>query len=260
MQTLIRAMLAKQDEGLALPSPFTQFPSYGIRFRRGQVSLIAAASNGGKSALATHIAVHSRPKIPTLYFSADSDKITLGTRVAASILNKPVDVVEGRLRAGDQEVWDAVEEATDHIWFSWDAAPSLKDIEEEMLAFAYTTGTWPHLLVIDNLINIDPEGESGHVQKDGVLHWLQQLSNLSNAHTMVLHHVTGVYEDGVNPIPKSGLLDKVAKRPRLVLTLYRISENLMGVRVVKNSSGKADPEAGYGPDLAVQFERSWMKG
>lgn len=256
----MRAMESAPDSGLALPSPFKCFPSYGIHFRRGQVSLVAAASGGGKSALATHIAVHSSPKIPTLYFAADTDKVTLGTRIAAGVLDKPVGSVEQWIRDGDESTWEAIEDATDHIWMAWDASISLQDIEDEVSAYVYVTGAWPHLIVIDNLINIDSDGEAGHAQKDGVMHWLQQLANVTNAHVMVLHHVTGAYEDGLEPIPKSGLLDKVAKRPRLVLTLYRVDTEHMGVRVVKNSSGKMDPAGNYGPDLGVMFERSFMVG
>lgn len=263
MQTLSLAMEASPDEGKALPSPFKSFPEFGINFRRGQVSLIAAASGGGKSALATHIAVHSNPKIPTLYCSADTDKVTLGTRIAASILNKSVVSVESAIRRGDDETRQTVKNNLSHVWFYWDSAPSLQDIEDELEAYALVTGAWPHLIVIDNLINIDSEGEAGHVQKDACMHYLQQLANLTNAHVMVLHHVTGAYEDGLQPIPKSGLLDKVAKRPRLVLTLYRLPEDpehLLGVRVVKNSSGRMDPSGNYGPNLGVQFERAYMVG
>jgi len=253
-------MKSSPNEGLALPNPFKGFDRYGITQRRGQVSLWAAASGCGKSALATHIAVHSYPKIPTLYCSADSDKVTLGVRVAAGVLNKPVSRVEDLLRNSDSDTWKKLQDSTNHIWFYWDASPSLEDIEAEIEAYAYSNGAWPHLIVVDNLINVDTEGEAGHAQKDSVMHWLQQLANLTNAHVMVLHHVTGQYEDGNTPVPKSGLLDKVAKRPRLVCTLYRVSEGLLGVRVVKNSSGPMAADGSFGPDIAVMMERMWMEG
>src|SRR5678816_3933815 len=152
-----------------LPSPFRKLTAMGALFRRGQVSLIGAGSGGGKSAVASHISIHSEPRIPTIYFSADADKTTVGVRVAAGILNKPLRTVEDLLHDGDMEAWLAVEEATEHIWFCWDAAPSLMDIEQEVSAYAYATGDWPHLIVVDNLINIDPEGEVGHAQKDAVM-------------------------------------------------------------------------------------------
>jgi hypothetical protein len=261
MQSLTLAMKAAPEEGEILPNPFRRLTQMGALFRRGQVSLVAAASGGGKSAFASHVAVHSSPKIPTLYFSADSDKTTVGVRVAAGLLGKSLREVEDHLHRDDFYLWETISSGTDHIWWCWDASPTLKDIESEVLAYAYTTGEWPSLIVVDNLINIDPDGEVvGHAQKDGVVHWFQQLANLTNAHVMILHHVTGEWEDGLLPIPKSGLLDKVAKRPRLVLTLYKSGGNTLGVCVVKNSSGQAAADGSFGCDLGWMPERSWFSG
>lgn len=268
MPTLVRAMMASPDEGKALPTPFEQWDEYGIRYRRGQVSLCASASGGGKSALAVHLALHARyedgSKIPTQYFSCDTDKVTLGTRIGASILNDPVNMVEGKLRTELTQdytpTWDKIEEETPHIWFTWDNAPSGDDIWEEVQAYGYINGAWPHLIIIDNLINVEAGGEAGHQQKDEVMKFLQKLAIKVNAHIMVLLHVTKEFVDGAKPIPKSGLLDAVDKRPRMILTLYRISESMVGVRVVKNSSGKGVSDASYGPNLAVDFGLAWMKG
>lgn len=263
MQTLALAMQSSPEEGEALPSPFRRVTALGAIHRRGQVSVVAAGSGGGKSAYATHISVHGRhpweDPIPTLYFSADSDKITLGTRVAASLVNRPLAEVEQALRNGDSGLWAKVAEI-DWVWWCWNAQPSCRDIEEETEAYAYVNGEWPHLIVVDNLINVDSEGEAGHVQKDAVMHWLQQLANLTNAHVMVLHHVVGEYENGTAPIPKSALLDKVAKRPRLVLTLWKPGDNLLGVSVVKNSTGRAASDGSYGTTIGWMPERSWFTG
>jgi len=263
MQTLSLAMKASPDEGEALPSPFRRVTALGAIHRRGQVAVVAAGSGGGKSAYATHLAVHGKhnwgDRIPTLYFSADSDKVTLGTRVACSLVNRPLSEVEEKLRGNDPEMWAKVAEI-DWVWWCWNAEPSCWDIQQEVEAYGYVNGEYPHLVVVDNLINIDAEGEAGHVQKDGVMHWLQQLANVTNAHVLVLHHVIGAYEDGTQPIPKSALLDKVAKRPRLVLTLWKPGENLLGVSVVKNSTGRASSDGSYGTTLAWMPERSWFQG
>ena len=260
MQSLALAMKAGSHEGLALPNPIHGFDLSGAYFRRGQVSLVAAASGGGKSALATHIAVHSSPKIPTLYLSADSDKVTLGTRIASSVMDLYLNDVESLLREGDPDTWTILQQSTNHIWFYWESCPSMTDIYEEIEAYAYVTGAWPHLIVIDNLINIDPQGEAGHIQKDSVMHRLQELANVTNSHVMVLHHVTGEYENGDQPIPKNGLLDKVAKRPRLVVTLFKVTDHLLGVRIVKNTTGKAEADASYGFEVAWLPEKCYLKG
>lgn len=260
MQTLMKAMGATPDAGKPLPSPFKQWDEFGIKHRRGQVSLVAAASGGFKSAYATHYSVHAFPRIPTLYISADTDNVTLGTRIAASVVNELTTIVEDKLRRNDPEMEEVVSDATSHIWFYWENNPSTFDIVDEVEAYALVTGAWPHLIVVDNLINVDHEGEAGHQQKDDVMGWFQKLAVRTNAHIMVLQHVTKEYEDGLKPIPKSGLLDSVAKRPRLVLTLYRINDALVGVRVVKNSNGKARADATYGPDLGVMPSHSYMIG
>jgi replicative DNA helicase len=261
MQTLMRSIEAAPDAGEALPSPFPVLADFTAYFRRGQVSVVAAASGVGKTQFATYIAVKSRPKIPTIYFSSDSDRMTVGTRVASMINHEPVADIEARLRNKfDFEIHQTVREATDHIWWCWDNQPNVQDIKNEVEAYAIVTGAWPHLIVVDNLINVDSEGDASHQQKDEVMAWLQRLAGNTNAHVMVLQHVVKWYENGTIPIPKSGLLDSVAKRPRLVITLHKVNDSLLGLRIVKNSNGKMDGNAKWGPDLSVMFDRSWMSG
>jgi len=260
VQTLMRATRSAPDSGEPLPSPFPILGQLGVLHRRGQLSVVAAGSGVGKSQYATYFAVHSRPKIPTLYFSCDTDIATLAARVGAGCVGARVHDVEAAIRDGNQDVIAQIEEATDHIWFAWDNQPSLFDIQNEVEAYALAVGDWPHLIVVDNLINVDNEGSGGHEQKDSVLGWLQQLGGKTNAHVMVLHHVVKEFENGRTPTPKNGLLDAVCKRPRLVLTLHTINEYLLGFCVVKNSNGKMAADASYGGTLKIDFERSWMEG
>lgn len=252
---LADAMRHSPQEGEPLASPFVRLTKVGALHRRGQLSIVAGASGGGKSAYATHFAVHGG--MPTLYFSADTDRVTLGTRVAASILNKDTTTVEERLRNGDPQYWAAIE-GLRHIWWCWDSVLTVRDIQDEVDAYGYAYGEYPHLIVVDNLINIDEYTGGMLEDKDLVMSGLQKLALATEAHVMVLHHVVGAYEDGIVPIPKTGLLDKVAKRPRLVLTTHRPHPDIFGVSVVKNSSG---PAAGDG-SMIVQFgwlpQRSWF--
>lgn len=260
--SLTLAMRAAPEAGRPLPSPFEGLDKLGAKFRRGQVSLIAAASNGGKSAVASHMAVFGRydngDGIPTCYFSADTDRITLGSRVAAGVLSKPVTEVEKLLRSGDIEAWGQLAEATSHVWWDWSSVLTSKHIQEELDAYAYANGDWPQLIIVDNLINII--AEPGWQGIDEVMFWLQGVANTTNAHVLVLHHVTGGYVDGMTPIPKSGLLDKVDKRPRLVVTLYHSGNDLLGMCVVKNSSGPNKADGSYKCDVAWMPARSWFRG
>ena len=260
MQTLSLGMSASKDAGVPLDNCFFNFKNKGISFRRGQLILVAAAPGGGKSALLSHIVVHTRPKIPTLYFSCEMDAQTVGIQTAMSLLNKERYEVEEMIREGDSEVLDVLQESTDHIWYHWDSQPSCFELADEVQAYGLATGAYPHLIIVDNLINVDSEGQADHRGKDATLHWLQKLAQITNAAVVVLHHVTKDYNDGLTPIPLSGLMDQVGKRPRLVLTLFQFSDTLLGVRVVKNSIGKSAADASYGCEIAWTPERSYMKG
>lgn len=251
MSNLTLAMRARGSEGLPLPPVFKQLEVLGAKIRRGQVTLVAAAPGGGKSAIATHIAVNADytgygDGVPTLYFSADTDRMTLGTRVAAGVLQKSLDDTEALITSNDEDTWAALAQATDHITWNFDPAPSLNDIDAEVELYSVVHGEYPHLIVIDNLQNVtgaDGEGAQQHIVQDRVIEWMCQIARQTGAAVIILHHVKGMYEDGITPIPFSGLLNNPGKRPRLVLTLYRQDENILGICVVKNTSGRADPSA-----------------
>jgi hypothetical protein len=257
-------MRNSEEEGIALPSVFPSLERAGVKFRRSQLSLVAAAPGGGKSAFAAYEAVKAaygefeEDPVPTLYFSADTDKKTLGSRITASVTRLTVDDAERKLDEGDPGVWSTLEVNTNHIWFSWDRGPNLEDIENEVEAFAHVMGDWPHKIVVDNLKNVYTEevGEAGeHIRYDRVLDYLHQLAGITGAHIMVLHHVTGYYEIGNVPIPLSGILGKVTKPFGLILTLYRAWDSMLGICVVKNRTGKASADGSHVIYMPYNLER-----
>lgn len=264
MQTLSLALRNSEAVGTSLPPVFPSLDKVGAKLRRGQLSLIAGGPGTGKSAIASFIAVNSaygefgEVGVPTLYFSADTDKRTLGNRIAASVAHETVDNVESLIDKKHAGIMAILDDNTNHIWFNWNNGPNLDDIQDEVEAFAHATGEWPHLIVIDNLKNIwvDSPGDGGeHVRYDRVLDFLHELAGQTNAHIMVLHHVTGFYEDGDKPIPLSGILGKVTKPFRLIVTLYRPSEEQIGLSIVKNSTGKMDQTGKLAVYLDIDLER-----
>lgn len=264
MQTLSLALRGSEDVGTALPGVFLSLDNMGAKFRRGQLSLIAGGPGTGKSAVAAFIATRmaygefGEVPVPTLYFSADTDKRTLGNRIAASVSHMTVDETEDLLIKGHPGIMTILEDNTNHIWFNWNNGPNLSDIQNEVEAFAHATGEWPHLIVIDNLKNIwvDTQGDGGeHIRYDRVLDFLHELAGYTNAHIMVLHHVTGFYEDGDKPIPMSGILGKVSKPFRLIITLYRPNDDQIGLSIVKNSTGKMQANGSLSVFLGLDLER-----
>jgi len=264
MQTISLAMRNSEEEGEALPSVFPSLEKIGAKFRRSQLSLVAGAPGGGKSAFALYEAVfaaygeYEENPVPTLYFSADTDKKTLGNRVTASVTKLTVDESEYLLDKKHEPTWQSLEANTSHIWFCWNRGPNLDDLEREVEAFAHVNGDWPHKIVVDNLKNvwIEETGDGGeHIRYDRVLDYLHELAGVTGAHVMVLHHVTGYYEIGNVPIPLSGILGKVTKPFRLILTLHKVNNNLLGISVVKNTSGRAQADGNLIVYMPYDLER-----
>lgn len=227
---------------------FHQLELVGANIRRGQLSLIAAGAGVGKSSLSTFMAVSMGWEAPTLYFSADSDIGTVGIRTGAMVLGRPTMEIEDRILSKDAVTLAAIDKSTDHIWISFDSSPSPKDISDEVDMFAMVNGMYPHLIVVDNLMDVQGAGTTGDTQ-DAVLDFLKQLARRTTAAVLVLCHVTGEYANGDVPIPLGGLMNKIDKRPRLVLTLFSKADRVLGVCVVKNSNGRADPSGGLQVDI-----------
>lgn len=264
MQTIALALRQSEDVGLALPTVFPTLDKMGARFRRGQLSMIAGGPGTGKSALISYMAInmgygeYGEFGVPTLYFSADTDKRTLGNRIAASVSRLTVDECEDLLLKKHRGTMQMLDSQTSHIWFNWNNGPGLKDIQDEVEAFAHVNGEWPHLIVIDNLKNIwvETPGDGGeHVRYDRVLDFLHELAGMTNAHIAVLHHVAGFYENGDAPIPLSGILGKVTKPFRLIITLYKPNENQIALSIVKNSTGKMSQKGDLSCELEIDLER-----
>lgn len=265
MTSLVLSMRDSPEAGDPLPNPIVGLSRLRAFHRRGQVSIVAAASGGGKSTYANHLTLHGRyptgGKIPTLYFSADCDSVILGTRVMASALNRTVTECEELLRHDDKESWAAIAAATEHIWWNWKSSLDPKFIYDECTAYAYANGDYPHLVVVDNLINLLGDGDGDSKEYDWLLAQMQQMASEMNAHFLLLHHVLKGSENGDETISKKDLLDSVAKRPKLVLTIHTPQENLKRISVVKNSIGRDDPKGiRITTDVAYMGELSWMSG
>lgn len=265
MQSLAVALKANTHEGDPLPDVYPVLAKLGAHFRRGQVSMIAGAPGGGKSLLACDILLGmeypdgTSPSV--LYFSADSDKGTIGTRLGAAISNQFFQDVEEELKNPEAEIWDQISESLSNVWFNWNSSPSYKDIEGELQSYCEVTGQYPDLIIVDNLKNMVSEnGGASHEQYDEIMEYLKILAIETKSHVMVLHHVTGVWENGDMPIPLSGLLGKPGKPCRLILTLYSESRDpdVMGICVVKNSNGKAAADASIRIGMPIIPAKAWF--
>ena len=68
---LSRAWSGVTTKATPLPDVWKNLVKQSIKFRRGQVCMVAAAPNAGKSMFALIYAI--KANVPTLFFSADTD-------------------------------------------------------------------------------------------------------------------------------------------------------------------------------------------
>lgn len=263
MLTLPLAMRDDQGGGEPLPPIYKHLEAIGAKARRGQITMIAAIPGGAKSLLMLDWVLNFKNVgLNGMYFSPDTDRMTLGKRAVADLLEVEIDEAEELLANRDPEAWGILEEKTNHVWCSFDPNLTLDDIEQEMVAYALTNGCWPDFVVIDVLMNV--QGDSGasgdHTAFAEAMEYFHGTARNTGAAFFVLHHVTGQYESQPDtPIPMGGILGKVTKLARLILTLHRPASDKLGVSVVKNTSGKADT-SGWNVRTVIPFDpaRSWF--
>lgn len=265
MLTLARSLRTKGDAGEPLPAVFHCLEREGVRVRRGQLTLIAAAPGVGKSLLALALAIRSG--VPSLYFSADTDQATMSHRATAMVTGWRVEDIELAAQQGLTEAINVELEKVENVRLDFAASPTLTDLEECLRAFEMVYGEFPALVVIDNVTNVDNEsGEGGFPGLESTFDFLHEMARETGASIVVLHHVTGEYDDGTKPVPLSGLRGKVSKVPELILTLHRVSGDsdtggrLLGISPVKNRTGKSDPSGSWYVTVEVDLERMRVRG
>lgn len=179
-------------------------------------------------------------RVPTLYLSMDTDPFTTCIRAVAALTKGTLEQAE--LGLAEQYDWavDALNTANKTLRFSFPPSPSTADIFAHIYAYGEAEGAWPELIVIDNLSNVafesDEFGEMRTMMAD-----FQTMATRTRSAVVVLHHSTGMYEDGATTIPLSGVNGKVSKFPSMVLTLCRPADTTLSVSAAKNRFGPADP-------------------
>ena len=238
MRTLARAVGSKDIGGEPIPHEFRSFEINKIVIRRAEVSMIAGTPGAGKSTLALAIAL--RAKVPTLYISADTNAHTMAMRLLSMITGPAQSVAEKALIESIEDSRRIINESSGHIFWSFESAPTLADLDMEVSAFEELWGCPPTLIVVDNLMDIagDSGDEFGSMRSN--IKELKYLARDTNAAVLILHHTKESYVG--NPCqPRSALQGMVAQLPALICTVGSNAPGYIAVAAVKNRYGKADP-------------------
>lgn len=259
MITLGQSAAIRGFAGDPLPVVWDNLAQLGTRFRRGQLALVAAGPGTGKSAFVLSYALRSG--VSCIYFSADSDAYTQLARSLAIMGKLTMDEAESLARSGNPDrVTEIVRDVP--IRFSYNPTPNLKHIQDQVLAYEEVYGDYPELIVVDNALDVQLSGSENELSQalDTLMAWLHDLARTTEACVIVLHHVTGGYNDATTPIPLSGVKGQIGRVPELILTLhkspdpYGVSDDL-NVSTVKNRGQRADPSGQTFAELTFDGSR-----
>ena len=253
MLNLNRAWRGSNINAKPLPDVWKLLANKNIRFRRGQVCMVAAAPNAGKSMFALIYAI--KAGVSTLFFSADTDTATVMMRAASHLSGHGQSLVETNLNS-NRHYYDKHLDNMSNIQFVFDSSPSLDDLELEIKAYVELFGIPPELIVIDNLMNVAAETDNEWAGLRAIMVDLHDMARKTEACVLVLHHVSEQSEYGRtdNPPPRRSIHGKVSQLPAMILTLgYDPFNHILKVAAVKNRFGAHTADGSDNVSLFVNY-------
>lgn len=241
MLTLAQAAHRTKNNVQLLPDLFNALANDGIRFRRGQVTMIAGQPNSGKSMLALYYSV--KANVPTLYISADTDAYTTAIRAASVITGNQVSNVEEAFNSGaGYEFYQDELQSLKHLQFSFDPSPTLDDIELAVEAYGEAFGEYPHLLIIDNLMNVAALHDNEWTGMRDIAKAMHHIARATDAAVFMLHHTSEGEGRPEYPPSRKSIQGKISQLPEMILTVALDHDSSeYRVACVKNRFAKNSP-------------------
>jgi hypothetical protein len=170
----------------------------------------------------------------------DTHEATMALRTTAMVTGLHQNEVEARIREDSSWASRILAEKANHISWMFDASPSLQDLSDEIALYREVHGDNPHLLVVDNMIDVTHDSGDEFSSLRSLSRELKWWARETGAAVLALHHTSEQY--GGNPCPpRAALHGKIAQIPSLICTLAAPSDGLMAIAPVKNRYGPADP-------------------
>jgi KaiC/GvpD/RAD55 family RecA-like ATPase len=239
MESLHRTVKRGVSAGEPLADPFQAFEDAKITFRRGAISMIAGPPGSMKSVLALNIVKNL--KVPTLYHSSDSDSFTMAARSLSMVTGKSNEESELMVLGQSEEAYESLKEM-EHTRWAFTSSPTMDDLEHEADAYCEMYGEYPHLTVLDIMMDVNCEG-AAEQNYWGLMADLKDMARAHETALVVVHHTSESAKAG-SPPPRSAIMGKANQLPALILTLWGDSkEGTIDVATVKNRFGPQDPMA-----------------
>lgn len=185
-------------------------------------------------------------KVPTMYFSTDSDDSTMASRMLAIVTGTPSEECEAWLNPNSSHLERAAEALAPYDYIRWDFSPglSLDDVWNGVFAYATMEGCWPDQIVIDIVSDIFLDG---HKDEWSMLKELMRqgkiLARETKAAVHLVHHVSDAWRPTAErPVPSKGdVLGKISSLPVLMMNFATGQDGEILAACVKNRFAKCDP-------------------
>jgi replicative DNA helicase len=221
MRGLSALVRAGVPAGEPLPDVFKTLARAQIHFRRGEVALIAGPTGSMKTMFV--LALAHDMGLPTLYFSNDSNEMTVVSRMVARVTGMVNDPRLERRILDDPEWAGNQLKSVDHIRWSFDESPTLDDIVEEAEAFEELYGRYPAVIVVDILTKVDYSEDSQYQSDNRIVRELDSVARQTGAAVIAVGHTSETEKNQPHPgsqcQPRSAILQQIARLPTVVLTV-----------------------------------------
>lgn len=254
MPSLRQAARRSGSAGLPLPTVYHTLGDKQVQFRRGHLHVIASAPGVGKSVLAINLAIQAG--VPTLYLAMDGDETSMSCRVMQAWNGLTREEALAEMDIDSQKARRAFDTIDEYVRWDFPGSPDMVEIRDRVWAFAELWGELPHLIVVDNMMDV--AGEESFAAYSEAEQALCALARIANTAVVVLAHVNGMYEDGKTTIPLPGVNFKATKKSSVVITGCRgaFSDTIF-LSVVKCRDAAADP-SGLGVRVPIRVDYTRM--
>lgn len=195
--------------------------------------MIAGCPGSMKSMLT--LALADQMKVPTLYFSSDSDAFTMSSRLLARATGTTSEQAEAMMTEDAMFASDVLNEYGNIRW-NFHPSPTLDDIWLEAEAHLEMFGYYPELTVIDIAMDVDHQDGDEFATLRSLMREMKRYARETESGVLVVHHTSEAVPG--NPCqPRSAIMGKIAQLPILILTTA-VRGGQLYVACVKNRFGK----------------------
>ena len=144
--------------------------------------------------------------------------------------------------------------------FSFDPSPTLDDVDLMVKAYGEKYGEWPHLIIIDNLMNVSALHDNEWTGMRDIMKACHHIARETDSAIFILHHTSEAEGEPNRPPSRRAIQGKVSQLPEMILTVAMETERSeFRIACVKNRFAKHSAMGDKWIALKVDASRMSLK-